>query len=90
MKKRANDSKLERERADLERLVGSLPLNPIPWATVVQVLAPIVARLAVRYVLKKTDRSLSEDKVNQIGNQVGSFIGSIIAKRLAGVTPPNG
>ena len=84
---KANQSKIERERADLERLLSSLSLNPIPWATIVTVLGPIIARLAVRYALKKTGRSLSEDKVNAIGNQVGSFIGDIIKKRLAGGGP---
>lgn len=83
MKKTANDSKIERERAELDTLLRTLPLNPIPWATVVTILAPIVARLAIRYALKKIDRSLSEDKVNAIGNQVGAFIGAIIGRRIA-------
>lgn len=90
MKKTANDSKIEREKGELSTLLLALPLNPIPWATVVTVLAPIVARLAVRWALKKTDRSLSEDKVNAIGNQAGAFIGGIIAKRLSQESPSDG
>lgn len=89
-KKGSNDAKIERELKELDALLGGLPLNPIPWATVITILAPIVARLAVRYALKKAKRSLSEEKVNAIGNQVGTFIGDIIARRVAGKGGPAG
>lgn len=88
-RKSTNDSKIARERQDLEMLLDTLPSNPIPWAGVVRLVTPLVARLAVRYALKKAGRALSEDRVNIIGRQVGDFIGDIIAKRTGseGGTP---
>lgn len=83
-KGKANTSKLARERAELELLLTELPLNPITWTAVIKILGPVIARLAVRYALKKAARSLSEDKVNAIGKEVGEFIGDIIKKRVDG------
>lgn len=83
MKKGASNlAKIKREEGDLAALLNSLPLNPIPWALVVSLLAPIVARLAVRYALKKLDRGMSEDKVNTIGRGVADFVGGIVTRRL--------
>ena len=86
MKKRAkgasNLAKIRREEGDLYSLLNSLPLNPVPWGLVVSVLAPIVARLAVRYALKKLDRSMSEDRVNSIGKSVADFVAGIIKRRV--------
>ena len=81
-KKSGNDSKIERELADLKRTLENLPANPIPWAQVIAILAPMVARLAVRYALKRTARGLSEDKVTAIGDRVGNFISGIVTKRM--------
>lgn len=82
MKGKSNLAKIKREESDLASLLSSLPLNPIPWGMVVSVLAPIVARLAVRYALKRLDRGMSEDKVNTIGRQVADFVGGIVKRRL--------
>jgi len=80
--KRSNDAKIAREEADLAVLLGTLPENPIPWATLLRIVAPILARLAVRYGLKKVKRSLSEDKVNAIGKSVGDMVSGILDKRI--------
>ena len=81
MKKSSQTPKIDREMQDLETLLTSLPDNPIAWAAVVKLVAPIVARLAVRLVLKKTARSLGEGKVNAIASSVAGTIGSILGKR---------
>lgn len=90
MKKgKANQAKLIRETGDLTAMLLLLPHNPVNWVRIVLLVAPIVARLAVRMALKRLDRSLSEDKVNAIGTQVGSLIRNIVdAKR--GDTKPEG
>jgi hypothetical protein len=59
-----------------------LPSNPIGWQPVIRLVAPIVARLAIRYALKKVKRSMSEDKVNLVAKGVGSWIGAMIDKNL--------
>jgi len=83
-KKSQNTVKIERELSDLEALLLTLPSNPVDWVLVVKLVAPFIARLAVRYALKKTKRGMSEEKVNTIGEAVGNFIAGIIAKRTAG------
>lgn len=63
-----------REEQELELLLDSLPENPIPWATVVQLIAPLVARLAVRYGLRRAKRGLSEERISAIANLVSDRI----------------
>lgn len=78
-----NNAKIRREEAELAVLLTMLPDNPIPWASVLGIVAPIVARLAVRYALKKLARGLGEDKVNAIATTIADKIAAIIAKRTA-------
>lgn len=82
-RKTSNDAKIYREISTLKDIVEALPPNPIPWAAVVRLVAPVVARLAVRLVLKKTKRSLSEDKVNTIASAVADTIATIVKTRTA-------
>lgn len=78
----SNEAKISREKSDLEAALALSPTdNPIAWAALLRLVGPMIARLAVRYALKKAARSLSEDKVNAIGVEVASFIGQIISKR---------
>lgn len=83
MKSQAS-AKIKREEADLSVLMLSLKDNPIPWAVVVRVTAPIIARLAVRYAMKRLKRGMSEERVTRIGQETGDFIASIIEKRTGG------
>jgi len=87
MKKTANLTAIAREEADLAHLLASLPANPVPWAAIVRLIAPLVARLAIRYALKRLKRSLSEEKVTAAGDAVGKFISNIIEKRTPGDSP---
>lgn len=70
--------RIEREEQDLARLLQELPTNPIAWASVVKLVAPIVARLAIRYALRRLHRGMSEDKVNQIAGLVGDRIRDLL------------
>lgn len=81
MRGSSNDAKITREEGDLASLLSMLPGNPVPWAAIIRLLAPIVARLAVRYALKRVKRGMAEDKVNAIGRRVGAFVSDIIEKR---------
>lgn len=85
LKGRDNNAKIKREEAELDVLLTMLPDNPLPWASVLGIVGPIVARLAVRYALKKLARGLAEEKVNAIGTAVADKIAGIIAKRTAKV-----
>ena len=76
-KKSANQTKIEREEETLRVLLTELPANPIPWLAVVRIIAPIVARLAVRYALKRAKRGLSEEKVSAIAGSVSALITAI-------------
>jgi len=78
---KSNKDKLDREARMLTLLLHELPLNPIPWVTVIRLVAPVIARLAVRMVLKKVSRSLAEDKVNAIGDAVSDSINLILESR---------
>lgn len=82
--KDSNQAKIAREEQDLANVLALLPDNPVDWMMVVRLIGPIIARLAVRYALKRAKRSLSEDRVNAIGNSVAAFIGNIIKKRIGG------
>jgi len=79
-----NAAKTRREEEELALLLSELPLNPIEWGIVVRLVAPIIARLAVRYALKRLDRGMSEEKVNAVGRSVADFIGEIVRRRSGG------
>ncbi len=74
MVKTANTEKIAREEASLNEVLEALPDNPIPWLAVLKMVAPIIARLAVRMALRRLKRDMSEAKVNQIGSSVGTLI----------------
>lgn len=81
MRKSSIEAKVAREQKALEELLANLPDNPVAWAPIIRILAPIVARLAVRIALKKSKRSMHEAKVNQVADAVAATISTILAKR---------
>lgn len=83
MKSQVN-AKITREEEQLKALLTLLPENPIPWLAVVKLIAPVVARLAVRYALKKVKRGMAEDKVNEVSNAVGALIRGVVDHREQG------
>lgn len=82
--KDSNQAKIAREELDLANVLALLPDNPVDWMMVVRLIGPIIARLSVRYALKRAKRSLSEEKVNAIGSSVADFISAIIKRRIGG------
>lgn len=83
MKSQVN-AKITREEEELEALLTLLPENPIPWLSVVKLIAPVVARLAVRYALKRVKRGMAEDKVSEVSNAVGALIKRVVDQRGLG------
>lgn len=59
---------------DLVEVLRALPPNPIPWLPVVKLVAPFIARLAIRYALKRMGRTMSQDKINRVVGSVKSII----------------
>lgn len=76
------DKKIASDRADLNNILATLPLNPVPWVPVVKLVAPVIARLAVRLVLKKMARGLGDDKVMAVSQAVGATVSGILDKRV--------
>lgn len=83
MKTSSINAKIKREEQELEEIMNALPSNPIPWGAVVTILGPIIARLAVRYALKRLARNMSEERVNKIAGDTSALIRGIIAKKTA-------
>jgi len=93
MKRSSNDAKIAREVADLKAILSDLPQNPIPWAAVLRITAPFIARLAVRMALKKVGRGLSEDKVNSVAGSVSAIVRAVLSQSIANIrangSPPD-
>ena len=56
--------------------------NAIPAvaATVIRLAAPIIARLAIRYVARKSRKHISDQNVNTASQWIGSKVGGIIER----------
>lgn len=78
---------IQRELEGLEAIIDGLPTNPIPWAAVIKMIAPFLIRMAIRAVLRKTKRSLAEDKVNTLARGISGLVGGIIDRKFTGVSP---
>lgn len=53
----------KRDKEELDRAVGALygaVPNPIQWAPIIKFVAPIIARIAARYVMKVVSRKLDK------------------------------
>jgi len=53
---------------------------PAAVATVIRLAAPIIARLAIRYVARKTRKHISDQAVNTASAWIGTKIGGIISR----------
>lgn len=60
---KSQKSNTKRESAELQRAVNALQAtqhNPVEWAPVIRFVAPIIARIAARYVLSVIGRKLNK------------------------------
>lgn len=83
-RKSRNDVLIQSEMAEIAVILGALPANPIPWAAVLKIVAPVVARLAVRVAMKKIARGISDEKLQATTKTVADYISDIIKARLDG------
>ena len=75
----ASQSKIAIEEAQLRATLANMPDNPIPWASLLRIVAPIVTRLAVRYTLKKVKRGMADDKVKAVSDTITELIDSMLS-----------
>lgn len=72
------------QRVDEEALVAGMESQgnviPVAIATVLRIVAPIIARIAIRFVARKLHRTVSEATVRTAGALVGNLIQRIIAQ----------
>lgn len=65
---------LRADEEELRNVLSLLPDNPIPWQAIVRLIAPLVARLAVRYAIRRTKRGVSEAKVKSISDAIAALV----------------
>ena len=80
----------KREKDELDRAVKALEAqggNPIAWAAIIKFVAPIVARIAARYVLKIVARKLNKRISSKIREETvvaaADHLAEIAIKRTA-------
>lgn len=75
------------EKQDLDELTAALESqgNVIPptIVAVMRLAAPIIARLAIRYVAKKARKRISEQAIRAASRQIGGAINTIIKNAAA-------
>jgi len=73
--------KIAREVKQLEAVITPLgELNPLPWLTVAKLVAPFVARIAIRSVLRKMSKTTSEGNIESAVDSVRGILTRIGAK----------
>lgn len=80
-KKSSVDAKIKREQDSLEQLLANLPKNPVEWGSIIRILGPVIARLAVRIALKRAKRSMAESKVNSVADSISTTISTLLASK---------
>lgn len=78
----------KREKDELDRAVaalyGAVP-NPIAWAPIIKFVAPIIARIAARYVMKviarKLDKRISSKVREETVIQAADYLADLAIKR---------
>lgn len=79
--------KIAKEVKQLEAIAESLKtLNPLPWLAVAKLIAPFVARIAIRYVLRKMKKTTSETNVELAVDSVRGILDRIGAKEERAVS----
>jgi len=84
----------KRDNEELQRAVnalyGAVP-NPIAWAPIIKFVAPIIARIAARYVMKviarKLDKRISSKIREETVIQAADYLADLAIKRS---TPKTG
>ena len=88
--KQGKRSPEKRDKEELGRAVnalyGAVP-NPIEWAPIIKFVAPIIARIAARYVMKvvsqKLDKRISSKIREETVIKAADYLAEIAIKRTA-------
>ncbi|MBA7555236.1 hypothetical protein ES705_47892 [subsurface metagenome] len=84
MVKRRTRNVVTEDKLDQEALEVALNSQgnaiPLAVATVIRLTAPIIARLAIRYVARRTRKQISAQAVNTASQWIGSKIQGIIER----------
>lgn len=80
----------KRDKEELQRAIKALEStshNPIEWAPIIKFVAPIIARIAARYVMKliarKLDKRISSKVREETVIQAADYLAEIAIKRTA-------
>lgn len=70
--------KIAKEVKQLEAIGDTLrTLNPLNWLLVAKLVAPFIARIAIRYVLRKMSKTTSESNIELAVGSIGSILDRI-------------
>lgn len=75
-------AKIKTDEEALETLLKELPDNPIYWGNVVRLVAPFIARIAMRRILKRVGRSTSEDNLRLVSKGISEVIARVIEAKV--------
>lgn len=81
---RPTEAKLRADEALLKGVLKNLPENPIPWMAVLRIVGPLIARVAIRRALRRVNRGISDEKLNQVVTIVTDTIAKIIDRKAGG------
>lgn len=95
MAKSGKRSPEKREKDELQRAIDGLQAtqhNPIAWTPIIRLVAPIIARIAARYVMSVISRKLGKRISSKIREEtvVGAAdkLAEIVIKRTGGQKGP--
>ncbi len=70
--------KIAKEVKQLEAIGDTLrTLNPLNWLIVAKLVAPFIARIAIRYVLRKMSKTTSESNIELAVSSIGGILDRI-------------
>lgn len=84
MVKKRTRNVITKDKLDTEALMLALESQgnaiPVPIATVIRLAAPIIARLAIRYVARKARIRVTDQAVDNASQWIGSRVQGIIER----------
>ena len=73
--------KIAREVKQLDSVLDAIGAhNPSVWLPIIKTVAPFIARIAIRYVLRKMNKTTSESNIELAVDSVRNILGKIGAK----------
>ena len=74
--------KISREVKELEAVLEVIKTtNPVDWLPIVKMVAPFIARIGIRYVLRKMSKTTSDSNIEGAVGLVRGVLDRIAAKK---------